>query len=129
MVWLTTCVVGGILGTTVIISIPSFVVEPFIVTDNTMAPRYEVGDYLLVEKWSTHALKGDVVIAHVAGTADNPSEYQLQQIIGVPGDTIDSSVVPSGEYFISDTNDSLNPIFAIPQNAVIGKPIIDFGKF
>jgi len=79
----------------------SFVVEPFRIPSGSMLPTLEIGDFILVNKFSYGVKlpiihkeiidlgdpdRGDVVVFRYPG--DNKTSY-IKRLIGLPGDTIE----------------------------------------
>jgi signal peptidase I len=65
-----------------------FVVQPYIVDGESMAPNYENNEYLLAEKLSYtfgNPERGDVVVFRYP---KNPSVNYIKRIIGLPGETV-----------------------------------------
>lgn len=78
----------------------SFIVEPFRIPSGSMVPTLEVGDFILVNKFSygvrlpvldqkvvtfEHPKKGDVVVFRYP---PNPKVDYIKRVIGVPGDVV-----------------------------------------
>jgi len=82
------CVVlGGLLVCSPFL-IRAFVVEAFQIPSGGMAPTLLVGDHILCSKWGGRARRGDVVVFRYP---PDPSTDYIKRVIGVPGDTIQSS--------------------------------------
>jgi signal peptidase I len=78
----------------------SFVVEPFKIPSSSMRPTLEVGDFILVNKF-TYGLRLPIVEHKVVPLGDpqrgdvvvfryplNPSQDFIKRVIGLPGDTV-----------------------------------------
>lgn len=66
----------------------SFLVQPFLVSGDSMEPNFSDGNYLLVDELSyrfREPERGEVVIFKFP---DNPSVYYIKRIIGLPGEKI-----------------------------------------
>ena len=99
------------------------VVEAFKIPSSSMVPTLEIGDHILVVKFSygtripftDHVVKalglreprrGDVVVFRYPG---NECEDYIKRIIGLPGDTVEvrnRRVFINGEHFVADGVDA-----------------------
>lgn len=81
--------------------IRSFLVEPFKIPSGSMIPTLQVGDFILVNKFTygvrlpiisqkiiplNDPQRGDVMVFHYP---ENPSVDYIKRVVGVPGDTIE----------------------------------------
>lgn len=65
-----------------------FIAEPFIVSGSSMVPNFHNRDYLIIEKLSYRAhlpVRGEVIVFRYP---QDPKQYFIKRIIGLPGDTI-----------------------------------------
>jgi signal peptidase I len=65
------------------------VIQPFFVKGSSMYPNFHDGDYLIVDELSYELGKpqrGDVVIFRYP---NNPSEFFIKRVIGLPGETVE----------------------------------------
>ena len=85
----------------IVFCIRSFLVEPFKIPSGSMIPTLQVGDFILVNKFTygirlpiinqkivqiNNPQRGDVMVFHYP---ENPSVDYIKRVIGVPGDTIE----------------------------------------
>lgn len=73
----------------IIVVVRSFVIQPFFVKGSSMVPNFHDGDYLIVDELSYELGKperGDVVIFRYP---NNPSEYFIKRVIGLPGESVE----------------------------------------
>jgi signal peptidase I len=73
----------------IIFVVRSFVIQPFFVKGSSMYPNFHDGDYLIVDELSYELGKpqrGDVVIFRYP---NNPSEFFIKRVIGLPGETVE----------------------------------------
>ena len=66
-----------------------YVIQPFIVDGDSMAPNFYDGEYLIVDEISyrfSPPKRGDVVIFH---PPQSPKTYYIKRIIGLPGEGIE----------------------------------------
>lgn len=73
----------------IIIPIRAFVVQPFFVRGQSMTPTFHSGDYLVVDEISYHFRKpqrGEVIVFRYP---ENPDQYYIKRIIGLPGEKIE----------------------------------------
>lgn len=73
----------------IIFVVRSFVIQPFFVKGSSMEPNFEDGDYLIVDEISyrfEEPKRGDVIIFRYP---NNPSEFFIKRIIGLPGETVE----------------------------------------
>jgi len=72
----------------IIIPIRYFLIQPFFVQGASMEPNYQDGEYLIIDEVSYRLgepLRGEVVVFKYP---QNPSEFFIKRIIGLPGETI-----------------------------------------
>lgn len=77
-----------ILSLIVIAGIRMFIMQPFFVSGKSMEPNFHDGDYLIVDEISYRfgdPKRGDVIIFRYP---NNPSEYYIKRIVGLPGEKI-----------------------------------------
>jgi signal peptidase I len=118
----------------------SFIAEPFRIPSGSMLPTLEIGDFILVNKFSygmrlpvTHTKlisvgepkRGDVVVFRYP--KDTKVDY-IKRLVGVPGDKIewdnkglringvDLSRTPIGEYAALDQNNTVYPAFRLKED-------------
>jgi signal peptidase I len=75
----------------IIFVVRSFIIQPFFVKGSSMEPNFEDGDYLIVNEIGyrlEEPKRGDVIIFRYP---NDPSEYFIKRIIGLPGETIQIS--------------------------------------
>lgn len=84
-IWVLSGVFMAIASVLIVFVVRSFIIEPFMVSGNSMAPAYNSGDYLLVAKWPMQYQRGDVVIAE---DPQDTSTFLIKRIIGLPGETV-----------------------------------------
>lgn len=73
----------------IVIPIRMFIAEPFVVSGSSMAPTFENGDYLIIDKISYELVspkRNDVVVFQYPG---DPSKFFIKRIIGLPNETVD----------------------------------------
>jgi signal peptidase I len=85
-VWETAKVV--LLSLVIILPVRYYLIQPFFVKGSSMVPNFHDKEYILVDKW-TYRLgapeRGDVIIFRYP---DNPKEYFIKRILGLPGETV-----------------------------------------
>jgi signal peptidase I len=85
-IWETAKVVA--LSLLIILPVRYYLIQPFFVSGSSMVPNFHDKEYILVDKW-TYRLgqpeRGDVIIFKYP---NNPSEYFIKRIIGLPGETV-----------------------------------------
>jgi signal peptidase I len=118
----------------------SFIAEPFRIPSGSMLPTLEIGDFILVNKFSygmrlpvTHSKiipvgepkRGDVVVFRYP--KDTKVDY-IKRLVGVPGDKVewdnkglringvDLSRTPIGEYAALDQNNTVYPAFRLKED-------------
>ncbi len=77
-----------ILSLIVIAGIRMFIMQPFFVSGKSMEPNFHDGDYLIVDEISYRfgePKRGDVIIFRYP---NDPSEYYIKRIVGLPGEKI-----------------------------------------
>ena len=85
----------------IVFCIRSFLVEPFKIPSGSMIPTLEVGDFILVNKFTygirlpiinqkiiqiNDPKRGDVMVFHYP---ENPSVDYIKRVVGVPGDIVE----------------------------------------
>jgi signal peptidase I len=85
----------------IVFCIRSFLVEPFKIPSGSMIPTLQVGDFILVNKFTygirlpvinqkiiqiNNPQRGDVMVFHYP---ENPSVDYIKRVVGVPGDIIE----------------------------------------
>lgn len=71
-----------------VVVIKQFLIQPFIVIGASMESNFYDGDYLIVDELSyrfKEPERGDVVVFH---SPQNPSNYFIKRVIGLPGETV-----------------------------------------
>lgn len=114
----------------VVLVVRSFLVEPFNIPSGSMLPTLQIGDFILVNKYSygvrlpivnTKVLdsgepkRGEVAVFRYP---DQPSINFIKRVIGLPGDHI---VYDHGKLFINDQLQAKE----FSQNVVIGEERVD----
>ncbi|KKS03998.1 MAG: Signal peptidase I [Candidatus Nomurabacteria bacterium GW2011_GWA2_41_25] len=73
----------------IVIPIRVFIVEPFVVSGNSMVPTFENGDYLIIDKISYelgNIKRNDVAVFRYP---NDPTKFFIKRIIGLPNETVD----------------------------------------
>lgn len=86
-VWETTKII--IVSLAIILPIRYYLVQPFFVKGASMEPSFETGDYLLIDEISYRfngPKRGDVIVFRYP---ENPSQFFIKRIIGLPGETVE----------------------------------------
>jgi signal peptidase I len=68
--------------------VQQFLIRPFIVNGESMAPTLDTGEYLLIEEVSyrfSEPERGDVVVFRAP---PEPEKFYIKRIVGLPGDTV-----------------------------------------
>lgn len=89
-IWETVKIV--VISLAIIIPIRYYLVQPFFVKGQSMEPNFEDKDYILVDKLSYRfdsPQRGDVIIFRYP---ENPRDYFIKRIIGLPGETVEIRV-------------------------------------
>lgn len=86
--WIKDILIFVALVVFVVLPIKAYIAKPFVVSGDSMYPNIKNGDYLIVDQ-VTPKLKGlkrgDVVVFKYP---NNPSEFFIKRVIGLPGETI-----------------------------------------
>jgi signal peptidase I len=84
----------------IVFCIRSFIAEPFKIPSGSMIPTLQVGDFILVNKFTygirlpivnkkliqlNNPARGDVMVFHYP---ENPSVDYIKRVVGLPGDTV-----------------------------------------
>lgn len=73
----------------VIIPIRTYVVQPFIVSGESMVPTFHDGDYLIIDEFSYHfhqPKRGDVIVFRPPN--EGKGIYYIKRVIGLPNETV-----------------------------------------
>jgi signal peptidase I len=82
----------------IILPVRHFIVQPFFVRGASMEPSFDNGDYLIIDEASYHfrdPQRGEVIVFRFP---DNPSQYYIKRIIGLPEEKVE---VRNGEVWVS----------------------------
>jgi len=77
-----------LLALVIVIPFRAFVAQPFIVNGSSMDPTFNTGQYIIVDRLTYHFSspdRGDVMIFKYP---NNPKEYYIKRLIGLPGETV-----------------------------------------
>jgi signal peptidase I len=72
----------------IVLPVRMFVAQPFIVRGASMEPTYQDGQYLIIDELSFYLRnpqRGEVIVFRYP---DNPSQFFIKRIIGLPGETV-----------------------------------------
>lgn len=112
----------------IVLPIRLFVAQPFIVSGSSMVPTFENGDYLIVDEFSYHfgnPQKGDVIIFK---WPKDTTKYFIKRVIGLPGDTVDGTVLSKDQYFVEGDNRNASSDSRswgpVTRNLIVGRPLI-----
>lgn len=86
----------------IVIPIRYFVIQPFFVKGMSMEPAFDDGQYLIVDEISyrfASPQRGEVVVFRYP---NDPSQYYIKRIIGLPGETVE--VVGGGVIVYNEEN-------------------------
>jgi len=78
-----------VISLAIIIPIRYYLVQPFFVKGASMEANFHDGDYLLIDEISYRLgepSRGDVIVFRYP---ENPSQFYIKRIIGLPGETIE----------------------------------------
>jgi signal peptidase I len=78
----------ALLALVIVVPFRMFVAQPFIVSGASMAPTFETGQYLVIDRLTYHFTepqRGDVVIFRFP---NNPSKFFIKRVIGMPGEIV-----------------------------------------
>jgi signal peptidase I len=118
-----------IISLAIIIPIRYFLIQPFFVQGASMEPNYQDGEYLIIDEISYRFRlpeRGEVLVFKYP---QNPSEFFIKRIIGLPGETvkingnqiiIENKTNPNG--FILDESSYLKTVPSMGQETVTLKP-------
>src|SRR3989338_3049804 len=86
-IWETAKII--IISLAIIIPIRYYLVQPFFVKGASMEPNFYDGDYLLIDEISyrfNEPERGEVIVFRYP---ENPSQYFIKRIVGLPNETIE----------------------------------------
>lgn len=98
----------------------TYVFEPYTVTGTGMAPAYQEGDYVIIDKLSKAYVVGDVVVAEV------PDMMPLiLRVVGVPGSEAarngEPVVLGSDQYLLMTDHPTEPQSYVVSRDAILGK--------
>jgi len=86
-IWETVKII--VISLAIIVPIRYYLVQPFFVKGASMEENFHDGDYLLIDEISyrfNDPLRGDVIVFRYP---ENPSQFFIKRIIGLPGETVE----------------------------------------
>ncbi len=89
-----------VLALVIVIPIRAFIFQPFIVKGQSMEPTLHQNDYLIIDQITyrfREPRRHDIVVFRYP---NNPSQYYVKRIIGLPGERI---VIKNGKIYIYNT--------------------------
>ena len=98
----------------VMLPVRLFLIQPFIVSGNSMAPAFTDGNYLVIDElYTQHETleRGDVVIFRYPL---DPSLYYIKRIVGMPGETM---TIDKGAVSI-DKRDGTRQVLVVPRPSI-----------
>jgi signal peptidase I len=78
-----------VISLVIVIPIRYFLIQPFFVKGQSMEPSFDDGQYLIVDEISYRLHqpeRGDVIVFKYP---NDPSQYYIKRIIGLPGETVE----------------------------------------
>ncbi len=106
-----------IISAAIIIPIRYFLIQPFYVKGASMEPNYYDHEYLIIDEISyrfREAERGEIIVFR---NPDNPSEFFIKRVVGLPGETV-------------EINDGLITIYnsQYPNGTVLDEPYLDTAR-
>lgn len=89
-----------VISLAIILPVRYFLIQPFFVIGASMEPNFQSGNYLIIDELSYRLRqpeRGEVVVFKYP---NNPKEYYIKRIIGLPGETV---AVKNGKITIKNT--------------------------
>lgn len=125
-VWETIKVIA--ISLAIIIPIRYYLVQPFFVKGASMETNFHDGDYLLIDEISYrfgYPQRGDVIVFRYP---ENPSQFFIKRIIGLPGETIEiknDKVTIYNSHFLKGL--TLEEKYLSPSQETIGNISVKIG--
>jgi signal peptidase I len=94
-VYFSQIVIGIIIALIIVIPIRRYVASPFVVQGNSMSPRLNQGDYLIIDKYNKDYGRFDIIVFKIPGK----DTYYIKRIIGLPTEKI---VIKDGKILVND---------------------------
>ena len=97
-----------LLALVIALPIRYFIAQPFIVKGQSMEPSFEDREYLVIDELTyqfREPQRGEVVVFRYP---NNPKEFFIKRIIGMPGETI---VIKNGQILIKSGSEANEPFF------------------
>jgi len=85
-IFATYMILKVVLSLLIIFTVRTYIFQPFTIKDSAMEPSFKDGDYLLIKEFDTDYQRGDVIVFRYP---NNPSEFFIKRVIGLPGETVE----------------------------------------
>lgn len=82
----------------IVVSIRSFVFQPFSIIGKAMEPTLKAGDYTSIKMYNRNFGRGDIIVFKYPL---NHKEYYIKRIVGLPGETV---IIKDGKVYIKNNN-------------------------
>ncbi len=118
----------SIIALLIVIPIRMWIAQPFIVQGSSMVPSFENGDYLIIDEITfqfRQPEKGEVIVFRYP---QNPSQFFIKRVAGLPGETINNTTLTSEEYYVLGDNTFASSDSRywgpVKKNLIIGRAIL-----
>lgn len=118
----------SIITVLIVLPIRMWIAQPFIVHGESMVPTLQSGDYLIIDEITYRFRQpeiGDVIVFHYP---KDPSQFFIKRIKGLPGDTVNNTILRSNEYYVLGDNrlQSSDSRYwgPIEANLIVGRAVI-----
>lgn len=118
----------SIIALLIVIPIRMWIAQPFIVNGSSMTPTFQNGDYLIIDEITfrfRQPEKGEVIVFRYP---QNPSQFFIKRIAGLPGETMGNTNLTQDEYYVLGDNTFASSDSRywgpVKKNLIIGRAIL-----
>lgn len=118
----------AVIALLVVLPIRMWIAQPFIVHGSSMVPTFESGDYLIIDEITYQFRgpeRGEVIVFRYP---QNPSQFFIKRVAGLPGETINGTKLPQNEYYVLGDNTFASSDSRywgpVKSNLIIGRAVL-----
>lgn len=111
----------ALIVTAIVLPIRYFLVQPFYVKGASMEPNFEDHEYLIIDELSYRLRAPQRGEISVFRYPNDPSQYFIKRIIGLPGETV---AVSGGKVYITDAS---GKTFQLDESAYLASSVVTSG--
>ena len=123
----------AVLAAVIVVPIRIWIAQPFIVSGSSMVPTFHDGDYLIINEIGYRLEKPEREDVIVFRYPKNPSQFYIKRIIGLPGETINGTILEEDEYYVMGDNRNASSDSRywgpVKEDLIIGRALIRLWPF